>query len=339
MPVFGHGIFTTDGKEWEASRALLRPNFVRNQVADMDTFDHHISAMISRIPKDGSTVDLQALFFMLTLDSATEFLFGTSTAVLEGGIANERGNQFSEAFGYATEKVGFKNRLGKLADVFPDKKFKDSTAFIHDYIHSYVQKAVDLHNKTFVSGKPEEESSRYIFLEQLAKAGYSEKKIQDELLNILLAGRDTTAGLLSYMFYYLARRPDVFSKLRAEVMALGASRPTFEQIKGMKYLQYCKYIPSVFPAIFLLQRLAIKSSISSTSYPFARQKLTMWNLGMNESKLLIILALLIMNLFSKYCDCILLSPAMAAPQLSTQLSHSVVAQTTNPQSSSKLVSK
>jgi hypothetical protein len=78
--------------------------------------------MISRIPKDGSTVDLQALF-MLTIDSATEFRFGTGTAVL-GGIANERGNQFSERFGYATETIGFKNRLGKLTDFFPDKKFK-----------------------------------------------------------------------------------------------------------------------------------------------------------------------------------------------------------------------
>lgn len=88
----------------------------------MDTFDHHISAIISRIPKDGSTVDLQALF-MLTIDSAAEVRFGTSTAVF-GGIANELGNQISEAFGYATETIGFRTRLGKLTDFFPDKKFK-----------------------------------------------------------------------------------------------------------------------------------------------------------------------------------------------------------------------
>jgi hypothetical protein len=68
-PVFGHGIFTTDGAEWEASRTLLRPNFVRNQIADLRTFEDHISRMISKIPRDGSTVDLQTLFFMLTIDS------------------------------------------------------------------------------------------------------------------------------------------------------------------------------------------------------------------------------------------------------------------------------
>ena len=252
QPVFGHGIFTTDGKEWEASRALLRPNFVRNQIADIQTFEHHVSAMISWIPKDGSIVDLQELFFMLTLDSATEFLFGKSTGVLEGGIANEKGAKFGEAFTYATQRIGLRNRLGKLAEIIPDKKFKDSVALIHEYVQNYVQKAVELHKNTLTSEKSGEgRSSRYVFLEELAKTGYSEKKIQDELLNILLAGRDTTASLLSYLFHYLARRPDIFHKLRAEVMALGKNRPTFEDMKGMKYLQYCKKIPQI-PQILLI---------------------------------------------------------------------------------------
>lgn len=146
---------------------------------------------------------------------------------------------FSEAFTYATEKIGLQGRLGKLAVIMPDKKFKDSVEFIHQYVRNHVQKAVDLH-KTTPAGEKEEhkDSSRYVFLEELAETGYSEKKIRDELLNILLAGRETTASLLSYLFYILACRPDVFSKLRAEVMGLGNDRPTFEQIKGMKYVQY-----------------------------------------------------------------------------------------------------
>jgi hypothetical protein len=68
-PVFGHGIFTTDDKEWEASRALLRPSFARSYIGDLKVFESHIIKMIAKIPRDGSTVDLQELFFMLTLDS------------------------------------------------------------------------------------------------------------------------------------------------------------------------------------------------------------------------------------------------------------------------------
>jgi len=41
-PVFGHGIFNQDGKGWERSRALVRPNFTRQQVADLDMFEEHV---------------------------------------------------------------------------------------------------------------------------------------------------------------------------------------------------------------------------------------------------------------------------------------------------------
>jgi hypothetical protein len=77
-PVIGHGIFTTDGKEWEESRALLRPNFARSQLVDLDKFEKHIQNLIARIPKDRSTVDIQELFFMLTMDSGKPPILASS---------------------------------------------------------------------------------------------------------------------------------------------------------------------------------------------------------------------------------------------------------------------
>ena len=101
-----------------------------------------------------------------------------------------------------------------------------------------------------------EQAERYVFINELAKTGYGEKKIQDELLNVLLAGRDTTASLLSYVWYIFARRPDVFEKARAEVLRLGTANPTFEQIKEMKYLHYVmnesQYTPSKSPSAFIM---------------------------------------------------------------------------------------
>ncbi|KAH7372183.1 putative cytochrome P450 [Cadophora sp. MPI-SDFR-AT-0126] len=240
-PTFGHGIFTTDGKEWEASRSLLRPNFTRSQVGDLETFESHIGKLIERIPRNGETVDLQQLFFMLTMDSATEFLFGTSSGVLGLDMTEERerGVKFQEAFTYVTERMGIESRVGKLATLFPNKRMDDSIAFVHEYIGKYIRKAIELRKSGFEEGeKAEEGRARYVFLEELAKQNIGKKKIQDELLNILLAGRDTTASLLSYLFYTLARRKDVFGKLKAEVDALGGETPSFEYLKSMKYLQY-----------------------------------------------------------------------------------------------------
>jgi cytochrome P450 len=234
--LLGHGIFNSDGAAWETSRSLLRPNFVRSQVGDLDTFEKHITHLIARIPRDGSTVDLQPLFFMLTMDSATEFLFGESTGVLLGGDASVKGEMFSDAFTYAQERIGLEGRVGKVVNLFPNKRYKNSLNYVHEYVGNYVEKAVELRKANFNVEK--KEGQKYVFLEQLAGTGVDKKKIQDELMNILLAGRDTTASLLSYTFYILARRPDVLEKLRAEVLSLGSGRPTFEQLKSLKYLQY-----------------------------------------------------------------------------------------------------
>jgi cytochrome P450 len=67
-PLMGHGIFNADGERWADSRHLLRPNFARDQVADLEAFERHFKLMLKHIPQDGSTVDLQELFFMLTID-------------------------------------------------------------------------------------------------------------------------------------------------------------------------------------------------------------------------------------------------------------------------------
>lgn len=71
-PLLGRGIFTTDGAEWQHSRNMLRPNFHRDQVGDLGTFEVHVNHLKDAIPRNGSTVDLQDLFFRLTMDSATE---------------------------------------------------------------------------------------------------------------------------------------------------------------------------------------------------------------------------------------------------------------------------
>lgn len=68
-PLLGSGIFATDGSKWEHSRALLRPNFTRNQIADINIYETHVAALMKRIPRDGSTFDLQDLFFRMVIAS------------------------------------------------------------------------------------------------------------------------------------------------------------------------------------------------------------------------------------------------------------------------------
>ncbi len=56
---------------------------------------------------------------------------------------------------------------------------------------------------------------------------------------MLVAGKDTTSGALSFAVYMLAEHPQFLAKLRQEVLdTVGPDRtPTYDDVKDMKYLR------------------------------------------------------------------------------------------------------
>lgn len=235
-PVFGNGIFTSDGKAWEHSRAMIRPSFTRHQVADLSTYEHHVQHLLDHIPKNGQTVDLQELFFKLTMDSATEFLFGKSTNTLVKGQENPESERFTDAFTYVTERMARDFRTARLARFLPDQKRKDDSEFIRKFASDIIQEAIA--NQGDIEKGVDQQRRTYTFLYELLKVTNDPYTLQSETLNVLLAGRDTTASLLAHTFFELARRPDVWVKLRAEVDELGDRPPDYERMKSMKYVKW-----------------------------------------------------------------------------------------------------
>ncbi len=63
--------------------------------------------------------------------------------------------------------------------------------------------------------------------------------LHDEILNIMIAGRDTTASTLTFVVYFVAMYPYIFARLRDEVLEqIGPRRrPTYDDIKEMKFLR------------------------------------------------------------------------------------------------------
>lgn len=255
-PLLGNGIFVVDGARWHESRALLRPNFAREQVADLESLERHLGLFLSLIPRSGDvTVDLKTLFFRLTIDTASEFLFGTSVdslralkesgglgAVEDGAEDKTSDSVFAEAMNDAQVDILQRNRLRWFYHLTSHPRARAAVQFIHAYVDRFVDEAVrrrealDLEKGTPSSTTGGE---KYVFLRELAKVTKDRRVLRDELLNILLAGRDTTASLLSNFFFVLAKRPDVWTKLKAEVAGLEGRPPTYETLKGLKYVKYC----------------------------------------------------------------------------------------------------
>jgi cytochrome P450 len=241
-PLLGHGIFNADGETWANSRHLLRPNFAKDQIADLEAFERHLKIMFKHIPRDGSTVDLQELFFHLTIDTATEFLFNHSAGTLRMIGQDGENNEdvvFAKAFGFAQDDIVTRLRFGPL-DRFRNKtKGEEAIQICHAYVEKYVDVALSFRRDMDNEKKSSQEEERYIFIQELAKQTTDRQRLRDELLNILLAGRDTTASLLSNMFFCLAKNPAIYAKLREEFAPLEGRVPTYEELRNFKYLKWC----------------------------------------------------------------------------------------------------
>ena len=104
-----------------------------------------------------------------------------------------------------------------------------------DFVDNLVEKAL---SKSHCTEKSTAEPARVTFLSQLISETTDKVRVRSELLNLLLAGRDSTAALMSNVFFELSRRPEMQARLRREIDEfVGSELPTFEGIKSMKYLR------------------------------------------------------------------------------------------------------
>lgn len=274
----GDGIFTLDGSGWSHSRAMLRPQFAREQVADIGMLGEHVDNLFDAIPCDGRPFDIQDLFYRLTLDSATEFLFGESTfclsprkAASSGPLAKTGGEKgFAYAFNRCQDDILKRIRAQKLYWLINPPEFRRAVKTVHEVVEYYVDKALAKHNAPEEEKNIDSPNSRYVFLEAVTRETQDRTILRDQMLNILLAGRDTTASLLTTSFFYLSRNPAIWDRLRSEILAAfpaseNDDKITIERLRDVKYLRYfINEVLRLVPPVPFNHRFATKD----TSLPF-----------------------------------------------------------------------
>jgi hypothetical protein len=198
-----------------------------------------------------AVTDIMPLFFRLTLDSATEFLFGESVDsqlyTIPGYVStkkpmavNEKDYAFS--FDEAQDAIAQAGILGDLYWLRHTKEMKEHCRICHAFIDHYVQLALSK-NKSSATQTTSNGKQKYVFLDALAESTQDPIELRSQLNNILLAGRDTTASLLSFVFVVFINHPHVYAKLRSILIdEFGTySNPreiTFEKMKSCSYLQW-----------------------------------------------------------------------------------------------------
>ena len=173
-----------------------------------------------------------------------------------------------------------------LNKFWPRRSYRKNLKIINEFVHPYIDRALllspeELEKKTSSHGG-------YTFLHALAASTRDRKDIRDQLVAVLIAGRvsllaalsfpnfpiltlngpaqDTTAATLSWTFYELARNPQIFNKLREEILtALGNDgRPTYDDLKSIKYLQFViNETLRLYPAV----PFNVRGALQDTSLP------------------------------------------------------------------------
>ncbi|KAL0577377.1 hypothetical protein V5O48_004630 [Marasmius crinis-equi] len=257
--LLGVGVFTSDGEMWKFHRQMTRPFFTRDRISHFDLFDRHAEIAITQVKnrmQAGYPIDFQDLMSRFTLDSATEFLFGSCTHSLTTGripypyyadVESFKGDNaienFVAAFTRALEVIAMRQYLGHTVwpflEIFEDKS-EAPMKIVNGFIEPIVKKALEKQKKVGgVVAVKETIGDEETLLDHLVCVTDDPVVIKDEILNLLIAGRDTTAATLTFSVYFLATYPEVMRRLREEILSrVGPTRrPTYEDIKEMKYLR------------------------------------------------------------------------------------------------------
>jgi cytochrome P450 len=207
--------------------------FIKDKVRDLQIFDRWAGALISKLPPSGQTVDISDLFYRMTLDVTTDYLLGASVNSLDNPASD-----FARAFNEVQRIQMMITILAPMKSLIPKWRYNSGIRVLERFMAPFIEHTLSLSPEELE--KLSKSDRNFTFLHNLARSTRDPKVIRDQIMAVLIAGRDTTAATLSWTVYELAAYPKILQKLRDEILAnVGPSRmPTYEDLKNMPYLTH-----------------------------------------------------------------------------------------------------
>jgi cytochrome P450 len=235
--LLGNGIIVSDGEQWRQRRLLVQPAFRREQLkiltGTIQTVSQSLLARWRELARRRESIDLAVATSEFALEVMLRSLFSDD---LDAMMAEAGGNPFA----IFTE--------GHERDMNLVLKFRALTALM----------------KSVFERRRRQPAEYPDMLGALMAARYSDgqpmddKALLDEVMTLIVAGHETSALTLSWMWYLLSQHPDVERRLLAEVDTLGERiSPGYDDLPR---LPYCKQVMHealrLYPPVWLFTRRA-----------------------------------------------------------------------------------
>ncbi len=221
IPLLGDGLLTIDGAYHRQARRIMLPAFHRERLAGT------VETMVTETDRaldawrPGERVDLYEWTRSLALRIALRALFGLDPDALPRGA--ELAHDFETGLGFYGRDYLLQSIRGPGT---PWRAMRRARERIDAVLFAEIARR---------RGREDGEDLLALLLHAKDEdgLGLSDREVRDQLMTLLFAGHDTTTSTVSFMFYELARHPEVLARLQEErERALGDRPPTAAELAG-----------------------------------------------------------------------------------------------------------
>ncbi len=244
----GEGILTSEGQHHLRQRRLMQPAFRRERVASYgDVMVKHTASMMESW-KDGEIRNISKDMMELTLAIITETMFGADVTADVSKI----GDAIDVGLHYVSRKATSFIDLPLEVPTKRNREFMQSREVLDNVIYSIIEQRRQ---------KPDQESKDLLSMLLAARdeedgTGMTDEQVRDEVMTIFIAGHETTANTISWIWYLLAQHPEVEQKLWAELdRVLAGRKPTVEDIPQLPFTNLIiTEAMRLYPAAWMMNR-------------------------------------------------------------------------------------
>ncbi len=249
--LMGTGLLTSEGDEWQKQRRLLNPVFGKS---GLDILLGHIkkssAAFVQQIPIE-EELDWSRKMFDYALDVAVASFFGSNMTPEKMDLMAE---DTHNCMRFVSKRMTTLINLPLYIPTKEHRKFKKS---LHN-IKNEIERIYDERTKS-----PSEQSKDLLDLLITAqdedKWKLSKSEVFDQVMSFLIAGHETTALTMSWLFYMLAKNPHYQDRIIAE---LEAGNYQFESSSDLNKYPFLNAVISetmrLYPAGWVIARNSVK---------------------------------------------------------------------------------
>ena len=253
-PLIGDSIFVSSGDTWRRQRAMIDPTLtlmrVNRAFPQMEEGAEACEEELAQRATDGERFSLDLTMSHLTADIICRTVFSR-------GLEHKAAHDVFEAFTVFERSVA----QVEIRRLILDKAWtripqKEDVLEACRLIRGHIGELLDGHLEAGASF--DDIASKVIEARDAENKAFTRKELIDQLGVLFLAGHETSASALTWVFYILATQPALVARIRAEITEVCGDEPiSFEHVKRLNFVRNVfRETLRLYPPITFLPRVA-----------------------------------------------------------------------------------